>query len=164
MCQILLLPKLPLWCFSLYCWCLSKHDGVIKWKHFPCYWPFVRGIHRSPANSPQKDQWRRVLMFCLICTWTNGWVNNWDAGDFRRHRANCDVIVIWNFTGPLTPVCLQMSEQRTALDHQQAATHILIVMLALTHCGLVTPREHQRTGSAFGELIACRLSGAKPLS
>ena len=25
------------------------HDGVIKWKHFPRYWPFVRGIHRSPA-------------------------------------------------------------------------------------------------------------------
>ena len=25
------------------------HDDVIKWKHFPCYWPFVRGIHRSPV-------------------------------------------------------------------------------------------------------------------
>ena len=24
------------------------HDDVIKWKHFPRYWPFVRGIHRSP--------------------------------------------------------------------------------------------------------------------
>ena len=24
-----------------------KHDDVIKWKHFPRYWPFVRGIHRS---------------------------------------------------------------------------------------------------------------------
>ena len=23
------------------------HDGVVKWKHFPRYWPFVRGIHRS---------------------------------------------------------------------------------------------------------------------
>ena len=30
----------------------SAHDDVIKWKHFPCYWPFVRGIHRSPVNSP----------------------------------------------------------------------------------------------------------------
>ena len=27
------------------------HDDVIKWKHFPCYWPFVRGNHRSPVNS-----------------------------------------------------------------------------------------------------------------
>ena len=23
------------------------HDDVIKWKYFPRYWPFVRGIHRS---------------------------------------------------------------------------------------------------------------------
>ena len=23
------------------------HHDVIKWKHFPPYWPFVRGIHRS---------------------------------------------------------------------------------------------------------------------
>ena len=22
----------------------NSHDDVIKWKHFPCYWPFVRGI------------------------------------------------------------------------------------------------------------------------
>ena len=30
------------------------HDDVIKWKHLPRYWPFVRGIHRSPVNSPHK--------------------------------------------------------------------------------------------------------------
>ena len=23
------------------------HDDIIKWKHFPRYWPFVQGIHRS---------------------------------------------------------------------------------------------------------------------
>ena len=35
-------------------WCLIytdrtsiPHDDVIKWKHFPRNWPFVRGIHRS---------------------------------------------------------------------------------------------------------------------
>ena len=32
------------------------HDDVIKWKHFPRYWPFVWGIHRSPVNSPNKGQ------------------------------------------------------------------------------------------------------------
>ena len=39
------------------------YDDVIKWKHFPRYWPFVRGIHRSPVNSPHKGQWRGALMF-----------------------------------------------------------------------------------------------------
>ena len=27
----------------------SYHDDIIKWKHFPRYWPFVRGIHRKPV-------------------------------------------------------------------------------------------------------------------
>ena len=34
----------------------AEHDDVIKWKHFPCNWPFVRRIHRSPLNSPHKGQ------------------------------------------------------------------------------------------------------------
>ena len=57
------------------------HDDVIKWKHFPRYWPFVRGIHRSPVNSPHKGQWRGALMFSLICARINGWVNNGEAGE-----------------------------------------------------------------------------------
>ena len=36
---------------SLY---FESHDDVIKWKHFPCNWPFVRGLHRSPMNSGHK--------------------------------------------------------------------------------------------------------------
>ena len=43
-----------------------NHDDVIKWKHFPRYWPFVWGIHLSPVNSPHKGQWRGALMFSLI--------------------------------------------------------------------------------------------------
>ena len=39
------------------------HDDVIKWKHFPRYWPFVRGIRRWPVNYPHKGQWRGALMF-----------------------------------------------------------------------------------------------------
>ena len=70
------------------------HDDVIKWKHFPRYWPVVRGIHRSPVNSPHKGQWRGASMFSLICTWKNRWVNNREAGDLRRYRAHYDVIVI----------------------------------------------------------------------
>ena len=71
----------------------TRHDDVIKWKHFPCYWPFVRGSHRSPVNSAHKGQWREASMFSLICAWINDWVNNGDAGDLRRHRARYDAIV-----------------------------------------------------------------------
>ena len=72
----------------------SEHDDVIKWKHFPRYWPFVREIHRSPVNSPHKGQWRGALMFSLICALTNGWANNRNAGDLRRHHAHYDVTVM----------------------------------------------------------------------
>ena len=70
------------------------HDDVIKWKHFPCYWPFLRGIHRSPVNSPHKDQWREALMFPLIYAWIDAWANDLESGDLRRHRAHYDVIVM----------------------------------------------------------------------
>ena len=30
----------------------SCHDDVIKWKHFPRNWPFVRGIHPFPGEFP----------------------------------------------------------------------------------------------------------------
>ena len=79
---------------------IHNHDGIIiiiiKWNHCPRYWPFVRGIHRSPVNSPDKGQWRGALMFSLICTRRNGWVNNREAGDLRRHRTHYDVIVMFN--------------------------------------------------------------------
>ena len=68
------------------------HGDVIKWKRFPRYWTFVRGIHRSPMNSPHKGQWRGALVFSLICVWINGWVNNRKAGDLRRYRAHYDVL------------------------------------------------------------------------
>ena len=73
---------------------VGVHDDVIKWKHFPRYWPFMRGIHRSPVNSPHKGQWRGALMFSLIYAWTSGWANNRDAGGLRRYSANYDVIVM----------------------------------------------------------------------
>ena len=53
---------------------ISTHPGpvdVVKWKPFPRYWPFARGIHWSPMNSPSKRQWRGTLKFSLMCAWIN---------------------------------------------------------------------------------------------
>ena len=72
------------------------HDDIIKWKRFPRYLPFVWGIYRSPVNSPHNDQWHRALMFSSIRAWTNGWVNNREAGDLRRNRAHYDVTAMSN--------------------------------------------------------------------
>ena len=46
---------------------------------------------------PLKGLWRGALMFSLILARTNGWVNNREAGDLRRHRAHlwrhCNVML-----------------------------------------------------------------------
>ena len=81
-------------------WCLGAdqviaHYDVMKWKHCPRYWPFVRGIHRSPVNSPHKGQWRGALMISLICAWIKDWLNNGEAGDSRSYSAHYDVTVMW---------------------------------------------------------------------
>ena len=75
---------------------VNSHDDAIKWKYFPRYWPFTRGIHRSPVNSPHKGQWRGALMYSLICAWINDSANNREAGDLRRHRVHYDVIIMRN--------------------------------------------------------------------
>ena len=73
---------------------LTKMSGAI-WRHqmeiFPGHWPFVRGIHRWPVDSPHKGQWRRALVFYLISAWTNVWAY---MGDLRPHRTHYDVTVM----------------------------------------------------------------------
>ena len=129
-----------------------EHDDVIKWKHFPRYWPFVRGIHRSPVNSPHKGQWRGALMFTLICARINGWVNNREAGDLRRYRAHYDVIVmsLWEFS----------HEQLFGFQHNTACSHcgdVIISVMATqitsltivyaTVCSGADQRKHQSSAS-----------------
>ena len=93
----------PLTCSVVHYFMMTSSNGH---QHFPRYWPFVRGIHRSPVNSPHKGQWRRALIFYLICAWTNGSVSNRDAGDLRRHRAHYDVILMsYSFVRP-PPLCI----------------------------------------------------------
>ena len=127
-------------------------DDIIIWKHFPRYWPFVRGIHRSQVNSPHKSQWRGALMFSLICAWTNGWVNNRDAGDFRCHRAHYDVTVIRGALFPwyldflhqfyprvtLQPLEVKLSEVRLSVDRISVPANVRMRLvsdfLCHNHC------------------------------
>ena len=83
----------------------SRQHDFIKWKHFPRYWPFVWGIHRSPVNSPDKGQWRGALMFSLICALNKRMNKHSWAGDLRRHCAHYDVIVMMNPSLTTSLVC-----------------------------------------------------------
>ena len=72
--------------------------GGTWWRHqmetFSALLAICAGNSPVPVNSPHKGQWRRVLMFSLICTWINVWKNNRETGDFRRHSTHYDVIVM----------------------------------------------------------------------
>ena len=54
----------------------------------------MEAFSTSLAICAHKGQWRGALMFYWICAWTNGWVNNGEAGHLRRHRAHYDVTVM----------------------------------------------------------------------
>ena len=69
-------------------WLLRYEPRFLGWASCP--------MSPYPVNSPHKGQWRGALMFTLICDRINGWVNNRQAGDLRRHRAHYDVIVMDN--------------------------------------------------------------------
>ena len=115
------------------------HDDVIKWKHFPHYWPFVRGIHQSPVNSPHKGQWRRALMFCLICAWKNGWVKNREAVDLRCHRTHYDVIVMrykMSFMSSKSDLHLHLS-QHSAICLIVLSSNLVVVSLPFISFNLV---------------------------
>ena len=74
-----------LWCFLMLCKVVTLTA---------LYWPLVRGIHRWLVDSLHKGQWRGALIFSLIRAWTNGWANNRDAGDLRRHGAYYGITVM----------------------------------------------------------------------
>ena len=73
-----------------------EHDDVIKWKHFPRYWPFVRGIHRLPVNSPHKGQGRGALMFSLICAGVGGAVRFLVVGTIGQGKDHHGVSSGWS--------------------------------------------------------------------
>ena len=75
-----------------------KRYGDAWWRHqmeaFSALLALRAGNSPVPGNSPHKGQGRGALMFSLICARINGWVNNREAGDLRRHRGHYDVTVM----------------------------------------------------------------------
>ena len=67
-----------------------SHDDVIKWKHFPRYWLFLRGIHRSPVPT-QRPVTRSDVFFDLrlnkrLSNQSWGWWFETPSCPLWRHR------------------------------------------------------------------------------
>ena len=53
-------------------------------------------------------RWIPRTMFSLISAWINGWVNNREASDLRRHRAHYNVTVMYDLCSLLSGMCIMM--------------------------------------------------------
>ena len=76
------------------------YDDVIKWKHFPCYWPFAWGINRLIVDSPHKGQWRGALMFSVMFAWPKEWTKQsrrqWFETPSRSLWCHCNGMIWYN--------------------------------------------------------------------
>ena len=85
-------------CFVLNIVVISLLIKIIWWLHqmetFSALLAICAGNSSVSGEFPHKGQWRRALMFSLICVWINGWVNNRNAGYLRLYRAHYDVTVM----------------------------------------------------------------------
>ena len=74
----------------MWCFITTSSNGNIFHVSGPCKW-------NSPVTGefPSQRPVTQSLIFSLICTWINSWVNNREAGDLRRHHAHYDVTVMY---------------------------------------------------------------------
>ena len=79
--------------------------GWLPWHCSTPWWRYQMEIISAllalcAGNSPVTDEFpsqspvTRSLDIFFICAWINGWVNNREAGDLRRHHAHYDVTVL----------------------------------------------------------------------
>ena len=81
----------------------NNHDDVIKWKHFPRYWPFARGIHRSLVNSRHRPVTLSFAVFFfylrpnqrLSKQWWGWWFET-PSNPLWRHCNNYAIYEAWH--------------------------------------------------------------------
>ena len=71
----------------------SQYDDVIKWKNFPRYWPFVRGIHRSRWIPRTKATDAELCCFLWSAPEPTAKQAIGTPDDLKRHRAHYGVFV-----------------------------------------------------------------------
>ena len=68
------------------------------WRHqmetYSALLAICAGNSPVPGEFLHKGKWHGALIFFFICIWINGWENNREAGDLRRHHAHHDVILM----------------------------------------------------------------------
>ena len=130
LCQMLYVCKK----MSLCCLDVCKINVFPWWRHQMETFSASAALCAGNSPAPHKGQRRWALIFSLICAWTNGWVNNRDAVDLRRHCAHCDVIVMCLFiVGAITHARNSLLPQPKELCnvHWTSGDYLVICLLNL---------------------------------
>ena len=93
---------------------MASRPSTAWWRYqmekFSALLVFCAGNLPVTGEFPAQRPVGGVLMFSLICAWTNNWTNSGDAGDLTLHRAHYDVIVmrvVLEYPSPPTPTFSQ---------------------------------------------------------
>ena len=70
--------------------------SVVTWTHFPCYWPFVKGIHRLLVDSAYKGTCNDDVLLSLLLVWRNSYTHDWVVSDLRLHDTYVTSMWYWN--------------------------------------------------------------------
>ena len=125
----------------------QTRDDVIQWKHFPGYWPFVRGIHRSPVNSPHQGQWHGAFIFSLICVGANDQTNSRNAGASIRHHGHYNVTVILLLAIRLSHIVSQICSIQWRHNERDNVSNYRRLDCLLNLCSVADQRKQQNSAS-----------------
>ena len=82
--------------------CFTCTITVQWWRHqmetFSALLILCAGNLPVTSEFPSQRPVTRALLFSMICVWINGWVNNREAGDLRRHDTHYDAVVMVEWT------------------------------------------------------------------
>ena len=110
---------------------LYDRDDVIKWNHFPRYWPVVKGIHPSPVDSPlQRPVARSCDVFFdlhLHKRLSSQSRCRWFETPSRSLWRHCDVLGLqWSYPVCNPPVLHQETARISgSLWHQRKYHHLV---------------------------------------
>ena len=88
------------------------HDDVMKWKHFPRCWPFVRSIQLVTGEFPSQRPVLRSSDIFFDLRLNKRLSNHRHVGDLRRHRAHYCVTVMTLYPFYLKLPALQQTRHR----------------------------------------------------
>ena len=137
------------------------HKRHTWWPHqmetFPSYWPFVRGIHRCPVNSPHKGQWRGALIFSDLH------LNKWLSKQSWGWWIETPLCSLWRHCNEIfalmhTLIIIEVKHNQGAATAASCGCHFVLDILNPHVCGRSYFKEMWKNKFAFLSFLATEMT------